>query len=54
MSTVYVVSYFYPDGTYAGMIGAYKNPIKAQDIADVLKLTDYPDCTFAVTRVEVE
>ena len=54
MSEVYIVSYFYPDDSYAGTIGVYKNPVKAQNTADMLKLTDYPDCTFIVTRAEVE
>lgn len=54
MTEVYVVSYFYPDGTYAGIIGAYADPIAAHNTADTLKLTAYPDCTFIVTRAEVE
>jgi hypothetical protein len=54
MGEVYTVSYFYPDGSYAGIIGVYSNPVKARNTADMLKLTDYPDCTFIVTRSEVE
>jgi hypothetical protein len=54
MIEVYTVSYFYPDDTYAGIVGVYRNPVKAQNVADSLKLTDYPDCTFIVTRSELE
>lgn len=54
MKEVYVVSYFYPDSSYAGIIGVYSDPIGAHNAADILKLTEYQDCTFIVTRAEVE
>lgn len=51
---VYVVSYFYPDGTYAGIAGVYNDEGKARVTKQMLKLTDYPDCTFVITQSEVE
>lgn len=52
--TVYVVSYFYPDGTYAGIIGVYKNEVMANGVVQFEKNISYPDCTFLVTQSEVE
>lgn len=52
--TVHVVSYFYPDGTYAGIIGVYDCENKAKTTVQLHKLTDYPDCTFLITQSEVE
>lgn len=54
MRIVYVVSYFYPEGTYAGIIGVYDDEGKAKLTIMTMKQTDYPDCTFVVTRAEVE
>ena len=51
---VYVVSYFYPDGTYAGITGVYNDEGKARLAMQTLKLTDYSDCTFVITESEVE
>lgn len=54
MKEVYVVSYFYPDGTYAGIIGVYADPVGAHNATYIHSHTNYPDCTFIVTRAEVE
>ena len=51
---VYVVSYFYPDSTYAGISGVYNDEGKAEVSIQILKLIDYSDCTFVMTRSEVE
>lgn len=54
MNEVFVVSYFYPDGTYAGIVGVYKNEVTANAVVSFGKNINYPDCTFVVTRSEVE
>lgn len=53
MNEVFVVSYFYPDGTYAGILGVYDTEDKANATVTLFKLTDYPDCTFVITQSEV-
>jgi hypothetical protein len=52
--TVFIVSYFYPGGTYAGTIGVYDSEAKADAAVHLHKLTDYPDCTFAICEANVE
>ena len=49
----YVVSYFYPDGSYAGIVGARYNKKDAKDLVSTYQLS-YSDCTFITTEVEVE
>lgn len=50
---VYIVSYFYSDGTYAGIIGVYDSESKA-DAAIFANQLNYSDCTFAITAATVE
>jgi hypothetical protein len=50
---VWVVSYFYPGGVYAGIIGVYDSEGKA-DGAIALARADYSDCTFVATSATVE
>lgn len=51
---VYVVTYFYPDGTYAGIVGVYDDEVTAETTIGIMKIMDYPDCTFIITQAEVE
>lgn len=50
---IYAVLYFYPDGSFAGVIGFYSSPEKAND-ALLGALMQYSDCTFITTTGEVE
>lgn len=52
-NTVYVVTYFYPDGSWAGIIGAYSNDARAQLEIEMQKKM-YSDCIFVITEVEVD
>ena len=50
---VYVVTYFYPDGSYAGIIGVYDKESKA-DGAIIMHQSDYFDCLFLITESTLE
>ena len=50
---VYVVTYFYPDGSYAGIIGVYDKESKA-DSAINAHQSDYSDCHFIITESILE
>ena len=50
---VYIVSYFYSDGTYAGIIGVYDSESKA-DSAIFTNQLSYSDCTFVITSATIE
>ena len=50
---VYVLTYCYPNGSYAGLIGAYSTESKALSVEASMK-QDYFDCIFLITQVEVE
>ncbi len=52
--TVWVVTYFYPDGTYAGIITVCDSEQKAADAVHKARTLDYPDCTFSMTEGVVE
>lgn len=52
--SVYVVSYFYPDGSYAGIIGVYKDQESAEAAVKFGLMIDYTDCTFIITHAEVQ
>jgi hypothetical protein len=51
--TIHVLTYCYPDGSYAGLIGAYSTDPKAKSMELSLQ-QDYSDCIFLITEVEVE
>jgi hypothetical protein len=51
--TVFVLTYFYPGGVFAGIIGAYTSPERAA-AAERLAKYDYSDCTFVTTEVAVQ
>lgn len=54
-SMVYVVSYFYPDGTFAGVVGVYDSKVKADGAIFLHRTTlGYADCTFVTTATPVE
>jgi hypothetical protein len=52
--TVWVVTYFYPEGAYAGIIGVYDSELKAADAIHKARTRDYPDCIFVTTEGSVE
>ena len=51
---VFVVSYFYPGGTFAGIIGVYSTQIHADAVIMQNRMTDYPDCTFITTVATID
>lgn len=50
---IYVVSYFYNDGTYAGIIGSYKTEQSANSAINYNKIA-YSDCNFIITETFLE
>jgi len=50
---VYVISYFYPDGSWAGILDAKKTESSAQEIVDMARASEYSDCIFVVTKIYV-
>lgn len=50
---VYVISYFYPDGSWAGILDAKKTLSSAQQIVDMAKASEYNDCIFVITEMYV-
>jgi len=51
---VFVVSYFYSDGTFAGIIGVYSTENQADAVIMQNRMTDYPDCTFITTVATID
>jgi hypothetical protein len=51
--TVYVVLYFYPDGTFAGVVGGRTDRGAAEALRDETK-ADYSDCLFSICEVEAK
>lgn len=49
----FVVTYFYPDGSYAGIVGARYYRESAEELIAAYRLS-YGDCTFIVTEIEIE
>lgn len=50
--TTYIVIYFYPDGSYAGIIGGCLSQKDADTLITQTKM-NYSDCTFITCKVEV-
>lgn len=53
MNPVWILVYFYPDGTFAGVIGAYSNLEKASAAFDAHKLI-HADCSFLITGAPIQ
>lgn len=53
MIIVFVVLYFYPEGTFAGVVGGRHDREAADGLITEMRLTGYSDCTFTVCEVEV-
>ena len=50
---IYILHYHYPDGTFAGIIGAYSDESKAIQERDSLKAT-HSDCIIILTTCGVQ
>lgn len=50
---VFVVLYFYPDGTFAGVVGARRNREDADTLVRLTRMSGYDDCVFSVCEVEL-
>lgn len=50
---VYVLTYFYPDGSFAGVFAVTTSEHGAEAVKRAAQAVDYPDCTFVITRSEV-
>ena len=51
---VYVVSYFYPDKSFAGIVGVTSSASLADDLILYHEVNGYGDCTFVTTPATVD
>ena len=50
---IFIISYFYPDGSWAGILDTKKTLSSAQEIVDMAKASEYNDCIFVITEMYV-
>ena len=50
---IFIISYFYPDGSWAGILDTKKTLSSAQQIVDMAKASEYNDCIFVITEMYV-